>query len=431
MYQHPFQHRMSKAFSAPGKALLAGGYLVLEPIYDAYVTALSSRMHAIITPKTSEQTISKIKISSPQFVNGEWEYHINSNNELPKDIKSRKNPFLEATIFIVLSYLQPTEPFDLDLIIYSDPGYHSQENTEIKVSSNGKKKFLYHSRAINDVEKTGLGSSAGLVSVVTTSLLSFFKPGIEIKNKDILHNVAQIAHCFAQKKIGSGFDVATAIYGLIIYKRFQPNLINDVFKILEETPKEFPIALKNLIESNWDFKHERCELPPKIKLLMGDIKGGSETPKLVSKLLEWKKNKPEESGLVYNQLNNANVSFMKKINELNNSSTDQEIQQLVKCISDVRQGLQLLTEKSQVPVEPSIQTELLDRIEKLPGCLGGVVPGAGGYDAISVLVLEDQVENFKNKTIEDPEYYHNVYWVDLEEESEGIVVEDCNDYIGL
>ena len=39
---------MSKAFSAPGKALLAGGYLVLDPNYGAYVTALSSRMHAVI-----------------------------------------------------------------------------------------------------------------------------------------------------------------------------------------------------------------------------------------------------------------------------------------------------------------------------------------------------------------------------------------------
>ena len=75
---------MSKAFSAPGKAFLAGGYLVLEPIYDAYVTALSSRMHAVITPKGTSLKESRIKISSPQFANGEWEYHISSNTEKPK-----------------------------------------------------------------------------------------------------------------------------------------------------------------------------------------------------------------------------------------------------------------------------------------------------------------------------------------------------------
>ena len=129
---------MSKAFSAPGKAFLAGGYLVLEPIYDAYVTALSSRMHAVITPKGTSLKESRIKISSPQFANGEWEYHISSNTEKPREVQSRINPFLEATIFIVLAYIQPTEAFDLEIIIYSDPGYHSQEDTETKTSSNGE-----------------------------------------------------------------------------------------------------------------------------------------------------------------------------------------------------------------------------------------------------------------------------------------------------
>lgn len=133
---------MSKAFSAPGKAFLAGGYLVLEPIYDAYVTALSSRMHAVITPKGTSLKESRIKISSPQFANGEWEYHISSNTEKPKEVQSRINPFLEATIFIVLAYIQPTEPFDLEIIIYSDPGYHSQEDTETKTSSNEEKHFF-------------------------------------------------------------------------------------------------------------------------------------------------------------------------------------------------------------------------------------------------------------------------------------------------
>jgi phosphomevalonate kinase len=39
-----------------------------------------------------------------------------------------------------------------------------------------------------------------------------------------------------------------------------------------------------------------------------------------------------------------------------------------------------------VPIEPPAQTELLDACEKVPGVIGGVVPGAGGYDAISLLI---------------------------------------------
>ena len=60
----------------------------------------------------------------------------------PREVQSRINPFLEATIFIVLAYIQPTEAFDLEIIIYSDPGYHSQEDTETKTSSNGEKHFF-------------------------------------------------------------------------------------------------------------------------------------------------------------------------------------------------------------------------------------------------------------------------------------------------
>ena len=432
---------MSKAFSAPGKAFLAGGYLVLEPIYDAYVTALSSRMHAVITPKGTSLKESRIKISSPQFANGEWEYHISSNTEKPREVQSRINPFLEATIFIVLAYIQPTEAFDLEIIIYSDPGYHSQEDTETKTSSNGEKTFLYHSRAITEVEKTGLGSSAGLVSVVATSLLSHFIPSVISTNKDILHNVAQIAHCYAQKKIGSGFDVATAIYGLIVYRRFQPALINDVFQVLESDPEKFPTELKKLIASNWEFKHERCTLPHGIKLLMGDVKGGSETPKLVSRVLQWKKEKPEESSVVYDQLNSANLQFMKELREMREKydsdpetyikELDHSIEPLTVAIKNIRKGLQALTQKSEVPIEPDVQTQLLDRCQEIPGCVGGVVPGAGGYDAIAVLVLENQVGNFKQKTLENPDYFHNVYWVELEEQTEGVLEEKPEDYIGL
>ena len=39
--------------------------------------------------------------------------------------------------------------------------------------------------------------------------------------------------------------------------------------------------------------------------------------------------------------------------------------------------------------------------------------------------------NFKQKTLENPDYFHNVYWVDLEEQTEGVLEEKPEDYIGL
>ncbi|CAI5759315.1 unnamed protein product [Candida verbasci] len=412
---------MSKAFTAPGKALLAGGYLVLDPIYDAYVTALSSRMHAIITEKESIIQNSLISISSPQFKNGNWQYKIEDNK--PIEVNNLKNPFIESILFIILSYFQPTTNFNLEIKIFSDPGYHSQENTTSKTSSNGKLTFLYHDRSITEVEKTGLGSSAGLVSVITAALVSYFKVEI-ISYLDFIHNIAQIAHCLAQKKIGSGFDIATAIYGSIIYQRFEPKILDNLFETLENKPQEFNEKLRNCVNSNWNFKHVSRALPSNLTLLMGDIKNGSETPKLVSKILQWRKDKPKEAETVYEQLNAANMTFMDSLKSGDNKH-------ISNSIYAIRKNLQILTKLSGVPVEPAIQTELLDKIALIDGCLGGVVPGAGGFDAIAVLVESDKVEYFKKTTEADVNNYNNVYWVNLHEESNGLIEENLENYVGL
>lgn len=69
-----------------------------------------------------------------------------------------------------------------------------------------------------EVSKTGLGSSAALTtSLVSALLISFniIQPGrqLEDEQRRVVHNLSQIIHCKAQGKVGSGFDVATAIYG--------------------------------------------------------------------------------------------------------------------------------------------------------------------------------------------------------------------------
>ena len=43
-----------------------------------------------------------------------------------------------------------------------------------------------------------------------------------------IHNLAQAAHCAAQGKVGSGFDVAAAVYGSCLYRRFTPAILESV-----------------------------------------------------------------------------------------------------------------------------------------------------------------------------------------------------------
>lgn len=418
------------AFSAPGKALIAGGYLVLDPAYNAYVTALSSRMHAVMHEKVAGSSLSSVTVRSPQF-DSEWTYNIDVSGAVAtfSEVQNRKNPFLYATVKTVLAYVQPTENFNLDITLFSDPGYHTQESTTAKKTASGKHTFLFHGKPIDQVAKTGMGLSAGLVSVVTAALISHFfkKPVDELRN--VIHNVAQIAHCDAQGKIGSGFDVAAAVYGSIIYRRFTPETIDHVLG--QAASVELNLEIRKIVDSEWQFNHAQCSIPQGIRLLMGDVNGGSETPKLVSKVLAWRKSDPESSK-VYGELDLANESFIASLKGLENVEdlTEKTLQPVVDALARIRKGLQKLTAATGAEIEPQEQTDLLDRCAKLPGCLGGVVPGAGGYDAICLLVEEKKLQDLKDATAQDPEFA-SVTWLDLSEEAQGLQVESPSEYDGL
>lgn len=63
------------AVSAPGKVLLAGGYLVLDRAYTGLVFGLSARIHVIVQDAvTADGAEPLIVVKSPQFIDAEWRY---------------------------------------------------------------------------------------------------------------------------------------------------------------------------------------------------------------------------------------------------------------------------------------------------------------------------------------------------------------------
>ncbi|CAA0811692.1 GHMP kinase family protein [Striga hermonthica] len=84
-----------------------------------------------------------------------------------------------------------------------------------------------------EVAKTGFGSSAAMTTAVVAALLHYLGvvklslensslPGDQVsKELDVMHIIAQTAHCIAQGKVGSGFDVSSAVYGSQKYIRFR------------------------------------------------------------------------------------------------------------------------------------------------------------------------------------------------------------------
>jgi len=255
-----------------------------------------------------------------------------------------------------------------------------------------------------EAHKTGLGSSAALVTAFTGALLSHYLPKAQFDlttdtSRKRLHNLSQGAHCAAQGKVGSGFDVASAVFGSCLYKRFSPSLLQSHG---EPGSPSFSTKLKALVEETgvkWDTEivKSAVQVPKGLRLVMCDVDCGSKTPGMVKQVLQWRKENPTEAGKIWSELQKRNDGLAAELVKLSKEdSTDYS--ELRECIDRIRALIREMSEASGVPIEPEEQTQLLDTCSRIPGVVGGVVPGAGGYDAVSLLVENkpEVIEGLKN-----------------------------------
>lgn len=63
------------AYSAPGKVLLAGGYLVLDRKYTGLVFGLDARIHVIARKSSGHNVV----VRSPQFQDAIWTYDVDED----------------------------------------------------------------------------------------------------------------------------------------------------------------------------------------------------------------------------------------------------------------------------------------------------------------------------------------------------------------
>lgn len=74
----------SAAASAPGKVLLAGGYLVTDRSHTGLVLGLSARIHVHVRASRTSLTgtSNEVIVRSPQFQDTEWryKYHLLEND---------------------------------------------------------------------------------------------------------------------------------------------------------------------------------------------------------------------------------------------------------------------------------------------------------------------------------------------------------------
>ncbi|KUI63710.1 Phosphomevalonate kinase [Cytospora mali] len=400
------------AVSAPGKVLLAGGYLVTDRDYTGLVFGLNARINVVARriPTSQGVQLTEIVVESPQFVGGTWRYgyHLAPEDggitvtQLQVGSSYDTNPFIETTLTYALTYIshvahqRPTHSFKpARLTILADTDYYSAPTETASAAISNKPsstRFVPFGTTLKAAKKTGLGSSAALVTALTAALLSHYLPPSHCdldtdKGRAILHNLAQTAHCRAQGKIGSGFDVAAAVYGSCLYRRFSPAVLDAV--PLPGQPG-FGTKLEEVVDGrSWDteVQKDRVALPRGVAMRMVDVECGSQTVSMVKAVNLWRAKDPAGSRKLWDDLQARNE-------ELAGVLAGGKVEELPGALKATRELVRRMGAESGVPIEPESQTELIDALTGVEGVFGGVVPGAGGFDAVAVLVKDD-VETLK------------------------------------
>ncbi|KAF7321306.1 Phosphomevalonate kinase [Mycena kentingensis (nom. inval.)] len=426
--------------SSPGKVLIAGGYLVLDNKYSGLVVSTSSRFYTVVQQSTGHDAV--IRVRSPQFLGAVWHYSVATEPAVSVDAlpdNASKNKFvhlaLQNTLALVAEIKGPQHiktalKSGLDISIVGGNDFYSQR---AQLAALGLPRtleslekippFVPTGVPISEVHKTGLGSSAALITSLVSSLLlhlSVLSPtdleDVNTEGRRLAHNLSQFIHCLAQGKVGSGFDVAAAVFGSHIYTRFDPVVLKELMG--DESPKsQSLLGIISPSNTDWDYRVEEFQLPPLTRIMLADVDAGSDTPSLVGKVLKWRKDDSKTADALWSSLDEQNMALAKHIGKLTSLYKDdpkgysQAVESLATLpttewkstepvavvFNDVHQTSQAIRGKlremgtlSGVPIEPVEQTELLDLCIAQPGVIGGGVPGAGGYDALWLLVFDSE-----------------------------------------
>ncbi|KOS18009.1 Phosphomevalonate kinase [Escovopsis weberi] len=416
----------STALSAPGKVLLAGGYLVLDQRHTGLVFGLSARISVVagaIRADAEGVQIREIVVASPQFREAEWRYGYRlapegggvTVTQLQVGPVVPANLFVETTLSYALTYIDHITSAakagrghgitSSRFVILADNDYYSQPegppaagagaSTSTSTSTStttaaaaASSRFATFPVPLSQANKTGLGSSAALVTALTAALLTHYLPrelfdAASPRGRTALHNLAQAAHCAAQGKVGSGFDVAAAVFGSCTYRRFSPDILA---RLPEPGTPGFGAALAAVVaDPGWDAQvlADGVALPAGLVLRMCDVTCGSQTVGMVKKVLAWRAAEPDASARLWDDLQSAN-------DLLGGALRAGDLDALPYRLGAVRALIRDMGAASGVPIEPPSQTALVDAASRIDGVYGGVVPGAGGFDAVVLLMRDDE-----------------------------------------
>ncbi|XP_054808953.1 phosphomevalonate kinase, peroxisomal isoform X1 [Prosopis cineraria] len=460
------RRHQNEQISPTRKVLMTGGYLILERPNSGLVLSTNARFYAIVKPLYEEikpdswaWAWTDVKLSSPQLSREDmYKLALKSPKLQCVSSSETRNPFVENAVQYSLAAAHAT--FDkskmellhklllqgLDITILGGNDFYSYRNLIERCGLPLTPESLatlppFSSITLNtedasgancrpEVAKTGLGSSAAMTTAVVAALLHYFgvvrlssskdpQERKDTEDLDVVHKIAQTAHCVAQGKVGSGFDVSSAVYGSQSYVRFSPGVIYSAQ--VSADAGFLSEAITNILKGKWDHERTKFSLPPLMTLLLGEPgTGGSSTPSMVGSVKRWQNSDPHKSQEIWRRLSEANTALemqLKLLSRLakeqwdaykcviNNCSmlrSDKWIDQasepnkeaVIKALLgakdamlQIRYHMRTMGEAAGVPIEPESQTQLLDATMNLEGVLLAGVPGAGGFDAVFTVTL--------------------------------------------
>ena len=195
----------------------------------------------------------------------------------------------------------------LDIAVLGDNDFYSQKSTDARP-------FAHLGVAIADVNKTGLGSSAAMTTSLCAAIvlhLGALADRTADAQRAILHRLAQYVHSRAQGKVGSGFDVAAATFGSHAYTRFDPACLGSLLDA-QPSPSSADLRLVLADADAWSDRGAVIEpfaLPPLTTLVLADVRAGSHTPSMVSKVLAWRKREPEVAEPLWRRIGQLNAAL--------------------------------------------------------------------------------------------------------------------------
>ncbi|KAL3676835.1 hypothetical protein R1sor_026783 [Riccia sorocarpa] len=462
---------MAVVVSAPGKVLIVGGYLVLEKPNIGLVLSTSARFYAIVKPLHESVAAdswswawSDVKVLSPQLFK-ETNYKLSLRDYSLKNVAPSEggSPFVENAVSMAVAVaaakasssdsgsINPLLLQGLEITIFGSNSFYSFrkqiEDQQLPltvetlaslpefspITRNPTEVDSGNANVLPEVAKTGLGSSAAMTAAVVGAVLQYLNAvklpvhGNEYADTtelhqvmDLVHAVSQTAHCTAQGKVGSGFDISAAVYGSQRYVRFSPSIL-PIQEGGSSRRQNFVQKMKNVMEAQWDGERSHYGLPPGLTLIIGEEgHGGSHTPSLVGAVMKWHKQGTEQTETVWSGLASANLKVEAGLKHLSSlaqlhresyfatlqlcstlpveqwqgNETSSEGKDVVQALLETRNSFKLVRslmremgQAAGAPLEPPVQTELLDHTIRMNGVLFAGVPGAGGFDAVFAVTL--------------------------------------------